>query len=246
MEGDSDGAELLQVFNQFDVDGSGGIDATELRDALAALGLSVMDSEQCEYMLRKYDNDRGATLDLEEFEQLVNDMRLNSVEAMQSRMALRAHPHVLAALDAWWGAAWRSLKAERPADSEESELALMHDAYVQIMCKIFKAMVEPWDEEDALATAESEWENDRRGLDHLDAELFKDSIFELADLCATRVARIEPPRRSWLTQLHRTRVHLPRRDGHRVGRCVRRLSLGPAKSSGRGSTARPISVEGGR
>lgn len=182
--------QLFEVFERFDADGSGGIDARELRGALEALGLSVGDSEQCEYMLRKYDENRGATLDINEFSQLVADLRINSVEIMQARMALRSHPHVLGALDAWWGAAWRSLAAERAhGGSTETEFKLKHDPYISIMGKVFKAMVEVWDEDDALETAESEWDNDRRGLDHLDAELFKDSIFELADLCENAPTR---------------------------------------------------------
>ena len=42
-------------------------------------------------------------------------------------------------------------------------------------------MNEEYDEENALATAEIEWENDRKGLHFLDAGLFQDGIFELAD-----------------------------------------------------------------
>ena len=64
-------AEIVEAFNKFDADGSGDIDAGELRLALEAAGLKVS-GEQCEYMLRKYDDDRGASLDLEEFSQLVS------------------------------------------------------------------------------------------------------------------------------------------------------------------------------
>ena len=62
--------EILEAFHKFDADQSGGIDAAELRNALEATGL-VVDGEQCEYMMRKYDDDRGATLDINEFAQLV-------------------------------------------------------------------------------------------------------------------------------------------------------------------------------
>ena len=170
-----EGEEIAAAFQKFDADNSGSIDSAELRVALEAVGLTV-DGEQCEYMLRKYDDDRGATLDLDEFSQLVGDMRINSVESMQARLALRSHSHVLAALGGWWGAVRCSMKAG-------ADCKLEHDTYVSIMCKIFRAMIPEYDPADALDTAETEWEHDRRGMDHLDAELFKDSIFELADLC---------------------------------------------------------------
>lgn len=173
-----DEEELVAVFSRFDVDNSGGIDASELRAALEYLGLRL-DGEQCDYMLRKYDDDRGESLDLNEFAQLVEDVRVNTAESMLERLTLRSHPHVSAALEGWCSAARAA-----PGSNEDTVFMVQHDAYVGIMCKVIKAMEEEWDEEDAMETAEAEWEHDRRGFDHLDAELFKDSIFELADLCA--------------------------------------------------------------
>ena len=63
-------------------------------------------------------------------------------------------------------------------------MTLNHDAYIRIMMKVYKAMSAAWDADEALATVEEEWENDRRGLDYLDSELFKDGFFELADMWA--------------------------------------------------------------
>ena len=94
------------AFEQFDADGSGTIDAFELRDALEATGLTV-DAAQVEYMLRKYDDDRGASLDFDEFAALVKDLRSTRGSATQRRLNLRTHPLVTEALDAWWSAAIR-------------------------------------------------------------------------------------------------------------------------------------------
>ena len=54
------------AFEQFDADDSGGIDAHELPAALDKLGLTGISQDKVEYVMRKYDSDRNATLDIEE------------------------------------------------------------------------------------------------------------------------------------------------------------------------------------
>ena len=190
-------AEIVEAFNKFDADGSGDIDAGELRLALEAAGLKVS-GEQCEYMLRKYDDDRGASLDLEEFSQLVRDLHVNTDESVQARLNLRTHPQVVGALDAWWDTACTLLSSHELGAAEATEDAqLTHDAYIAVIMKIFKALTDDWDEADAKATAEGEWDHDRKGFDHLDSELFKDGIFELADLYTTVVSGEEYARWLW-------------------------------------------------
>ena len=125
------------AFLKYDTDGSGDIDASELRFALEAAGLQVT-GEQCQYMLRKYDDDRGATLDLEEFAQLLQDLSVNTDESVQHRLELRTHPLVEEALRAWWGAAIGSLKTERNLNERRGSVTLErlgHDGYVLIMIK---------------------------------------------------------------------------------------------------------------
>ena len=171
--------EVLAAFQRYDVDDSGAVDAHELRAALQELGLTVSGT-QVEFMLRKYDDDRNATLQLREFAQLVRDMRINTPESVQRRLDLRSHPAVVDALEAWWSAAMQSMKvqcdASGPRPVEVGQL--VHDQYVVVMRKISKALLEQWDVLEATAIAEEDWENDRRGHDFLDSELFKDGVFE--------------------------------------------------------------------
>lgn len=118
MPGPVPNQEIREVFAKFDVDGSGDVDASELRDALKELGLKL-DGEQVDYMLRKYDNNRGATLDIEEFAQLVQDLRMNSADTLQERLDLRTHASVQRALTMWWMAAERSLDREAATRSKK-------------------------------------------------------------------------------------------------------------------------------
>ena len=69
-------AQIEGAFNQFDVDRSGRIDASELRRALERLGVKV-DAAQAREVLAKYDKPRGGGsggLDLAAFTRLVRDL----------------------------------------------------------------------------------------------------------------------------------------------------------------------------
>ncbi len=163
------------AFQRFDVDNSGTIDSGELLLALRAVGL-VVEESQVGYMLRKYDDDRNATLDIFEFGQLCADLQINSPESVQARLGLRTHPVVLEALESWWDTALRSMASEQREASKlgSSGVApreLNRSQYMLIMRKIFKAMMNEWDEGDAMATAEEDWEHDRRGMDTLSADV---------------------------------------------------------------------------
>ena len=63
------GNELQQVFNEFDKDGSGKIDAAELKDALRKLGHEVSDDKLKKYITQVDVNNDGE-VDLAEFVQL--------------------------------------------------------------------------------------------------------------------------------------------------------------------------------
>ena len=63
-----------KIFRQFDKDGSGDVDFSELKEALALLGYGD-DRKAAAVLLRRYDSDGGG-LDLEEFTQLVSDMEM--------------------------------------------------------------------------------------------------------------------------------------------------------------------------
>ena len=67
------------AFERFDGNQSGDLDATELRGALAELGLEAS-SAQATAILRKYDDDLSNRLDLEEFKKLVGELRAFQAE----------------------------------------------------------------------------------------------------------------------------------------------------------------------
>ena len=190
-------AHVIAAFEAYDTDNSGTIDATKLGGALHDIGL-VVDTGQIGYMLRKYDDDRNATLDMLEFGQLVADLRVNSAESIQARLGLRSHPLVTEALEGWWNAAVRSMRLEREELPElPSPPSLDEAQYTIIMKKIFKAMVERWDEEEAATTAGEDWEHDRRGQNNLSGDLFMDGMFELADLWTATVDATDYSRFLW-------------------------------------------------
>lgn len=64
-----------RVFDLYDRDRSGDIDARELQPALRDLGLVDIDSVQAAAILGRYDADRSLKLDFVEFTQLLHELR---------------------------------------------------------------------------------------------------------------------------------------------------------------------------
>ena len=64
---------IRKAFRMFDADGSGDIDASELRQCLKQLGMKV-DPEVANETLAKYDEDGNGDLGFEEFEKLVAEI----------------------------------------------------------------------------------------------------------------------------------------------------------------------------
>jgi hypothetical protein len=54
--------------------------------------------------------------------------------------------------------------------------------YVRVSKKIYKAMIEEYDEAEAVASAHEDWERDCKGQKEMSQELWEDGLFELADL----------------------------------------------------------------
>lgn len=63
-------AAIRTAFDEFDLDGSGDIDAQELRSALMALGMETS-QENAELVLSRYDTDLSGSIEFAEFEKLV-------------------------------------------------------------------------------------------------------------------------------------------------------------------------------
>lgn len=203
------------AFAKFDSDNSGRIDANELHNALAEAGYELSE-KQIKFVLRKYreggESGDGVTLGLDEFTDVVRDARSSMLQSvLNERLDLRTHPHVQAALDAWWGAAMRGAPAagggagRRGSTGRRPSMAQgMHvskQQYGQILKRVFKAMLAEYDEEAVVASVEAEARADCRGKDFMDADMLKDGIFELAD----RYARLpQTPDRRTAAPLHRS------------------------------------------
>ena len=109
-----------------------------------------------------------------------NDVvNLHTAAALRARAGLRKRQKIEDALELWWRATKRSMAA---AGRELSTPGMDKETYVLLSKNIYKATVEEWDEAEATATANAEWEDDCRGMPTLCEQHFKDSIFELADV----------------------------------------------------------------
>lgn len=62
--------EIKEAFNLFDTDGSGSIDARELKAAMRALGFQVKKAE-IRKMIADVDKDESGTIDLDEFTEMM-------------------------------------------------------------------------------------------------------------------------------------------------------------------------------
>ena len=109
------------------------------------------------------------------------DDALYTDDAMRQRAAVRHNPEVLEYLHLWWTTALNSMKRSNAKALGGGEPRLSKQYYVVMMKKMYKAMIEEYDEEDAEECAEEDWEHDAGGADTLSREGFCDAIFETAD-----------------------------------------------------------------
>ena len=79
-----------------------------------------------------------------------------------------------------------------------SSRRLVKESYVAISLKLYRAMMEEYDEEDALATAEEEWGTDSDGKDSIGRAAFQAAIFEMADSWTSGVSVEEYVEFLWL------------------------------------------------
>ena len=102
-------------------------------------------------------------------------------EAIRKRQALRKHPEIVELLDKFW----LTTKAsdERAANGHDPHITYVRKTgYVLMSMKLYKAIVEEWDEQDAYQTALTEWNEDAEGADTLGRSFFDDAIFGVADM----------------------------------------------------------------
>ena len=107
-----EGTSARAAFNKYDRNHSGKLDRTELRKALAQVGL-VLDSKEAEDLLDKYDADGSGEMDFEEFKQLCFALEQEAAVTTAQHVADEQH----AAL----------LKAQAKLDAAETHLRKVED-----------------------------------------------------------------------------------------------------------------------
>ena len=132
---------------------------------------------------------------------------------VEQRQALRHQPIIEKVLLVWWATAINSCRSslKRGKDGE-----IPKEVMTQISRKLYRALVEHWDAQDARDNAESEWAAEMGDTKEIGRERFMDSIFEVADqwtfgieegeyvdflwrlLC--RITTGEPPSARWLEE----------------------------------------------
>lgn len=111
---------------------------------------------------------------------------LHSEEMIDARLKLRHAPQVLEVLHVWWQTAQCSLRAHKsdengaPRRMTDEGAYLSKERYMLMSTKLYRALVDEWDEADCLSTAEQEWEHDADGDDRMCQARFFDAIFECA------------------------------------------------------------------
>ena len=100
-------------------------------------------------------------------------LSLNTEEMIERRMALRRHPGLVHVLEVWWETA-----QQEQSESRRPNGYIGKAQYMTLSRKLYRAMVERWDEADSIAVAEEEWSRDT--IDgRMGRELFMDGIFEV-------------------------------------------------------------------
>ena len=107
------------------------------------------------------------------------DMELHTEDNLERRAQLRSDKAVLEVLQDWWLTAQHSMRSE---NQWSKGTTLGRDDYVRICVKIYKAMIQDYDEAEALECAQDDWRNDCKGEEELSRERFMDAMFELADV----------------------------------------------------------------
>ena len=123
------------------------------------------------------------------------DPTLYTEENEAKRQSLRHHPEVKQALEKWWETAMSTVEA----DGRAKEEVMRKEDYITVSKCMYKALIETYDEAEALAEAEEDWEKDSQGTGALGKKLFLDAMFELADMWTETIAAEEY--RDFLNQL---------------------------------------------
>eukprot|EP00966_Prymnesium_polylepis_P312069 7210672-Prymnesium_polylepis.1 len=101
--------------------------------------------------------------------------------ALSERFSLRQHPRVVGMLQQWWAMVLRSIQA----GGDPSAAELVKADYCKLLCRIYKALLNPYNAKDAREAAEEDWEEDAQGHPKMSRELFMDALCARACLAGT-------------------------------------------------------------
>ena len=103
---------------------------------------------------------------------------LYSSELVAKRAAARHDVAVLDVLQTWWDTARRSMML-----GDSSKICEVPEIqYVAMMKKIYRVVIDEYDEDDATACASDDWARDAKGCAGLTREMFQDAMFEARPL----------------------------------------------------------------
>lgn len=111
------------------------------------------------------------------------DPSLNNPDMMRKRFALRNSTMVLAALGRWWSTIMHSASPfDAPKIGAFGERGLARGGYDLVFLKVFRCMLEEFDESEAKRTLDEDWLADSEGCEVLSCEKVFDALFQLADV----------------------------------------------------------------
>ena len=112
--------------------------------------------------------------------------------ALSERFSLRQHPRVVGMLHQWWAMVLRSIQA----GGDPSAAELEKTDYCKLLCRIYKALLKPYNAKDAREAAEEDWEEDAQGRRTMNRELFMEALCACAGLPSAASARERTSRQS--------------------------------------------------
>ncbi len=116
------------------------------------------------------------------------DETLATAEMTSKRQRLRYDGDVLGVLQQFWEAAQNSLKS----DGEDVPPDELHrEGYARLMRRVYRLLIEDYEEEDVESSIAEDWAKDARGEQVLTRVRFCDAVFEIADMWTSGVSSAE-------------------------------------------------------
>jgi len=119
---------------------------------------------------------------------LQGDVSWSTEENTRKRQQLRQDGPVRELLQKFWEAAQRSLQQASGCDHSDS---LHYEGYAQLFRRVYRLVIEEYDDADVEASISEDWLDDTRGLSSLHRESFCDAVFQVADMWTDGISSME-------------------------------------------------------